>query len=221
MPASSEIYDALNVIMSAIIAALAIWGPKLAAKISGPLLQLSLNTAYGELNWISFPDGRRIPAWYYHLKVENRRSYALASNVRVMIKSVYHRENGGRWTKSEMVTSLQLTWQFYFDKNHTRQKNLGPSLLCDIGMAPQDRGFTITTYESPFNFHPLLAKNETMALELIAESDTAQSNTLWIEIFWDGAWAEGIQEMRSHLRIRELKAGKYKIPTEIYQDLIN
>jgi hypothetical protein len=81
---------------------------------------------------------------------------------------------------------------------------VGSPVLCDIGYLKFGDSFLITTYVVPNNFDRTIRARESTLMLVRAEADNAISNELWIQVSWDGQWADGDYEMQSHLVVREV-----------------
>jgi hypothetical protein len=70
-----------------VVAILAIWGERIRALIAGPNLEFKLHNPRGNLT--ERQNGRR--TLYYHIKIENKRRWALARRVRVLLVGIAKR----------------------------------------------------------------------------------------------------------------------------------
>jgi hypothetical protein len=52
---------------------------------------------------------------------------------------------------------------------------------------------------------PGFPPNEPVQLSFKAVSDTVESNSLIVQVAWDGKWSEGTKEMQQHLIVAEVR----------------
>jgi hypothetical protein len=57
----------------------------------------------------------------------------------------------------------------------------------------------------PNNLDPIIKPNVRTRIHLSAFGDNAESNTLILEISWNGKWEDGDKEMEKNLIIKEIK----------------
>ena len=88
------------------VAVLAIWGEWFREKLGmRPKLQFRVRDTKGTLT--SRQDGRRVI--YYHLFVENKRPWVLATGVQVMITQIWRQAAGGNFKAEDLAARLPLT----------------------------------------------------------------------------------------------------------------
>ena len=119
------IIQAIAAIGTLLIAILALWGGWIKFKFFGPKLAISLYHTEGDLTYIT--DGT--PGRYYKLRVSNRRKWAPAKNVRVMLKKVFKPAADGAWSIQPFSGPLQMTWQWFPPQYQT----IGPDQICTFG----------------------------------------------------------------------------------------
>jgi len=189
------IVQAIGVFVSSIIAISAIWGELIRASLAGPKLVVSLYSPEGELTNISSgPDVR-----HYHLKVLNKRNGVIARNTRVNIISLQREEPGG-WRTKQLVYGVQLPWAF----SESQVLNIGPEAKCDVLSIVDKHDFKLAYYWRPNNVDPFFKAGQAVRIEVMAIAENAKSKVLPLELSWDGQWSKDDQEMKEHLKIREV-----------------
>ena len=194
------IIEALVAIGTIAVAVLAIWGDWFREKLGmGPKLGLRVRDTQGSLT--SRGDERRVI--YYHLIVENKRRWALARGVQVMITQIWRQAAGGNFKAEDLAARLPLTWQF--PQFNPVNPNIRDSRLCDLGFVIEGEDhFRPSLYFYPNNFGGFVRAGDTVrfGLEVRAENFTSESPHV-IEVSWDGQWTEDIDKMKLHLDISD------------------
>lgn len=197
-----QLFVALGTIAVAI---LAIWGDRIRYTLGlGPKLDLTLIDPESELINISTSvDGATTPARYYHLKVTNKNRWSKATNVRVVITGIAIPAADGSYISQPLIGPLQLMWRFS-NFRPSLYGIVGPDEICDLGYLKKGERFILTPYIYPNNFPGALEANQKMLIEVKAIADNAESQSICIEIFWDGNWSDDTQKMAEHLVLREV-----------------
>lgn len=181
----------------------AIWGNRLRQNLGlRPKLVVALNDPPSELTQVATKDKPLFPAWYYHVRVRNERSWAEAKNVRVVITHLFKPAADGSLVRQPLSGPLQLMWRFAVYK--PLYMTLGPDEVCDLGHLHKGEHFRLTPYVYPSNFNGFLEANERLRVVIRAVADNAESEPFCVDISWDGQWADGKQEMSDHLVVREV-----------------
>jgi hypothetical protein len=194
----SLIIQAIGVVGTLLVVVLAIWGGGIRSRLAGPKLSLRLLNSQGTLNFLT--DGT--PARYYILKISNQRRWAQAKNVRVILTKILKPDSSGTFVEKVFSGPLQLTWRF--PQNRPQYSILGPDDFCTFGNLIKGQQFVLSPYIIPNNFVGFINPSEQMRFEVITVADSAESNTLCIEISWDGNWSDDGSQMQSHLVVREV-----------------
>ena len=181
------------------VAILAIWGQRISHFLGlGPKLHLRLQDPQGEFI-ISSGGGSVSKIRYYHVKVWNSHRWAQATNARVVINGIARPAADGRYTQQPLVGPLQLMWRFA--KYHPQYCVLGPSEICDLGYV-NEKQFVFTTFvDQNHCFLGTIQPKQRARIELMAFADNAESQPLYLDISWDGAWSEDTLRMANHLVI--------------------
>ncbi len=186
-----------------LVAILAIWGDWIRYRLGGaPKLTLTLRDPHGDLVRINQGDSTR-RARYYHLLVANDRKWTLAHNVRVVIVEYLRPIADGTLVSQPLSGPLQLMWQFALVNPNPMYRTVGQDAICDLGYIVEGEDFKLATYYAPSNFEGSLSKDQRMRLIVQAIADNAVSNTLSIDVAWNGRWSEGTLEMASNLVIKQ------------------
>lgn len=197
-----QLFVALGTIAVAI---LAIWGDRIRYTLGlRPKLELKLIDPESELINISVSaDGATTPARYYHLKVTNKNRWSNATNVRVVITGIAIPAADGSYKSQPLIGPLQLMWRFSKFRP-SLYSIVGPDEICDLGYLKKGERFILTPYIYPNNFPGALEANQRMLIEVKAIADNAESQSICIEIFWDGIWSDDTQNMAEHLVVGEV-----------------
>jgi hypothetical protein len=179
-------------------------------------LELANNGTPISSPWGDTPDAP--PCYVYHLKVTNKQRYPNAKNVSVRLAKADKSSNDGSFTKLEQPDKM-LYWAQH-DPDHcaatfvregtaisTRvtRKNISGNdhATCNLGFVirRQDKVcfFELDVIRAEKADVPsafVLEPKERMRVEVSATGDNAKSNTLHLEITWDGKWSGNSQEMR-------------------------
>jgi len=191
----SLILQAVGILLSSIIAVTAIWGEHIRGSFAGPKLDLCLRNDKGDLTCVT--NGAAVR--YYHLRVLNRRSASIARNTRVQIITL-QREEKGTWTPKQETYGVEPQWVF----SDSSPKNIAYDALCDIVSVYESGDCWISSYIRPNNVDLLIKAGKKVRIEAVAVAENGKSNVLTLEIFWDGSWSKDDNEMKGHLKIKEL-----------------
>ncbi len=190
------VVQALVAIGTIAVAISAIWGNFIRNKFYGPELSIKLLDNLGDLT--KTRDG--VAGRYFKFKVENNRKWAPAKNVRVLLLRLYKPAADGKYAESAFSGPIQITWQW----SSFQYQNIGPESICTFGYLIKGSNFELSTYVKPNNLERLIRANEKMIIVVKAVSDNAESNTLKVEISWNGKWSDGETEMSKNLVIKEV-----------------
>jgi hypothetical protein len=181
-----------------------IWTIKWA--IRSPKLRISLLDSRGDPT--RFGDSQDAPlALFYHLRVRNSRKWS-ANNVRVRVTKIA--KEGEDRGDGEQRAPVYLIWAAHPPPKPYLIDVLGlDEETCNLGyITEEERRFKLDAmdparfgenYKWPPNFQGFINGKETMRVELVAVADNARSNTLCLNITWDGQWRGTAEEMQQHL----------------------
>ena len=198
---SALVMQGIGILATVTIAVWAIFGDHLRAWLFGPELRIHLLSGEGGLTFLE--DGT--PGHFYKIRVWNERwkkPRAQAKNVRVMLIKISRPTDYGVMTPQAFSGPLQLTWQF--PQVTPQYPTIGPAQISTFGKLIQGEKFTLTPYFLPSYFDGTVGPNERIQVELIAIADNAQSESLCLDITWNGHWDIDPKVMTEHLMIREV-----------------
>lgn len=210
----SDVIQLLVAIGTLILAVVALFGDwlKHALAFLRPSLHLSL-LADGELTKLR--DGQK--AWFFHLKVTNRRRWTEARGARVVVIALYrYNHDSGEWAQEHLSGPLQLTWRF--PQLNPLEVAFGPARECDLGFLPQSEPFELSLYVRPHSFDHIVRSGESILVAVQAIATNAESRALWLRIDWDGQWSESREEVSKHLRISPVEEERLPIIKHAKQD---
>jgi hypothetical protein len=183
-----------------VVAILAIWGDFFRFKWAGPKLLLSLDDPRGNL----FPRANGMRAYFFHLKVKNRRLWSPAKDVRVLVERAARRKPDGSFGLVPLVYPLPLAWT---------PRELGDFLrtvfdteICDVGFLDQNSDrFVLATLFTASNFQNFVVANDAIRLRILALGQNAMSKPLFLEITWYGNWTADRDAMQNHLVVKPIE----------------
>lgn len=177
----------------------AIWGERLRQLWTQPKLRISLSDTQGSLT--TRADGRK--GRYYSLRVTNKRRSSPANNVRVLLTGIRKKRPDGNWRPVRFSAPVHVTWKW--PNTTPPYTTIGPDEMSTFGFILEDaERFELQLYWQPNNLDPTFAPNEPVRLLFKAVSDTVESNSLVVQVAWDGEWKEGSEEMKQHLVVNEV-----------------
>jgi len=197
----SLLIQGLGVVGTIFVSILAIWGEWFRSKCAAPKLSLHPHLLLkGTVT--RFSNGPRVI--YYHLKVVNARTWATATNCRVLLRAIYRRGPDQQFHQLPMAVPLQFVWA---------PAELTPPVvrisaeqILDFGcIAENEDAFQPVLYSYTNNFDGYVHKNEAIrySLEIIADRYMAKQYYT-VEVAWNGVWADNLDEMARNLMIREI-----------------
>ncbi|MGB8592316.1 MAG: hypothetical protein WA755_05525 [Candidatus Acidiferrales bacterium] len=182
------------------MAIFAIWGDYYRSKWAGPQLTLLLKNPCGDL----FPRGDGKRAYYFHLKIKNKRDWSPAKDVRVLIERAARPRPDGSFVLEPLAYPLPLAWTPSELKDF--QRTVFDSETCDVGFLTEgtDR-FKLSTIFTASNFRDYVTANDALRLRVVASGRNAASKPLFLEIRWNGNWSADKDEMRNYLVVKEIE----------------
>lgn len=185
------------------VAALAIWGGWVRARLAGPRLTISLRSdrgyptprTDGTSNWMAI---------FFHLDVNNLRNWSPATCVRVMVEGLSKRGPDGSFVDLHVLPH-QLTWMV--PEVHERFPTLSGPDVCDLGFLDQHaHRFFLSPYAFQAHFPGMIGANEAMRVAVAAIAENGRSRQIFVEIAWDGEWTLDLDQLRLHLVVKEVPA---------------
>jgi hypothetical protein len=190
------------------VAVLAIWGDWVRAKLAPARLTIEPHTLTGDsAQVIRQADGgiqRREQAYFYHLKIVNKRPWITPRNCRVLLKAMTKRGPDQLFHPIPMSVPGQYVWA---------PSEITPPVvsieyeqILDFGRIVEgDPVFMPVLYSYSFNFQGGVHSGEAIRYSLQIVSDKFVSRNYQVfEVSWDGAWSSNREQMQAHLVIREI-----------------
>lgn len=175
-----------------------------------PKLKLELRSKHGDLteaNLVSpeHPDGRLVPARYYHLLVSNSSQVTKATQVQVYLTRV---EMPGPDGKIQIRWDSEIPLRWSHQEINPLMRTIGPTAWCDIFNIVQDKWLELDPVILPYSLkpywrHPPKQKCH-LVLSVQARSAEGTSPIARFEIIWNGDWHDGKEEMAKNVIINRL-----------------
>jgi hypothetical protein len=195
-----------------VVGVLAIFGDRIRAMVFKPKLHLELKSAIGVYTTQTPPRATGnesikdmlIPlqapkhARYYHLRVTNRVKYPTAQDVQVMLLGVERIGDENRQS-GELYVPLVLGWagSIYPLNRSIGSKTEG---VADLLFVRED-GLRFLPVVVPNNFQAEYVGETHLRVTAIARGIDCESNTISLNIDWDGKWDFGDDAMAKHFVI--------------------
>jgi hypothetical protein len=190
-------------LLALVVSVLALfWGDAIRRLFVRPKLSVSLVSGKGHKTVWS----NEIPMYFYHLRVKNSRRTP-ATNVEVLLMRLETAPYGHPLVPVDLRNRIQLAWPYPNLPNHQQRPNIGPEYVCDLGHLEkkinEEPVFMLQTYIKPDNFESLRPRQR-MRLEIKAVGENAESEPLWLDIYWDGEWTDDSTSLADHFQIKEI-----------------
>lgn len=187
----------LGSLLTFMVVIVALWGERIRQWWTKPKLKISLADPQG--SFTTRGDGKK--ARYYSLDVINERHSSPAKNVRILLTEITKQGPDGNWRPIVFSGPVHVTWKW---PNITpAYTTIGPDEMSTFGFVVEDaKRFALQLYWCPNNLDPTFPPNEPIRMRFKAVSDSAESNTLTVQVAWDGVWNEGSKEMQQHLIVK-------------------
>ena len=160
-------------------------------------------------------------AIYFCLHVENRRSWAMAKNCKVILRAVHRRVPNGAFYREPLTVPLQYQWPpgLY---GVSEMQNIKQDAVLDFGrIAEGGEKFEPALRGESSNFNVFSKENEVVrySLQIVADNFTAQKFQVF-EVEWNGYSANvedmrQSQKMRPILKLREVTENELKQTTYV------
>jgi hypothetical protein len=182
------------------VAVLAIWGDFFRYKFARPKLELWLNNPRGDLT----SRANKTLAYFFHLKVRNRRQWSPARSVRVQLKRIARGRPDGSFLGEPLVYPLPFIWTPMELREFER--TITNTETCDFGFLDQNADkFMLSTLLIPNNFQGYVRRDEAIRVHIVAfGQDGSSSKPLFLEIAWDGVWTADKDAQQKHLVIKPI-----------------
>jgi hypothetical protein len=188
--------------LAAVIVAL--FGNWIVARLWPPLLSIRLQDSTCKTVETLLEPGITLSRWC-HIRVENRRRWAPVTDVRVLLQ---------RLERADAAGQLQTSWMGEVPLRWSHQSFKPPAIA--IGRPEEADLISVTKNPSSgphiLQLHPLFRSHSLqatwnsackLAVTLQARGVEGDSNTLRVEIIWDGQWSDDAEQMKRQLVITE------------------
>ena len=182
-------------LVTTLILVVAIWGEWFRYSLAAPKLLVELNDPLGVL--VPRDDGT--PAWYFHLRVTNRRRCFKAKRAIVVCTAIKREDKKGRIVPELLTDRIPLLWANWNFLGIFR--DIRGYDVCDLGHIDKDDGdgFKLEVPFCPNNVRLNLKKDETMYVSLVVESDSCQTAETTFKITYNGEWSDEAGPMFQNL----------------------
>ena len=183
------------------VAAAAIWGDWLKARLLPPRVSIEEQNAGGNLT--QYGNGR--PVMFFHFKVVNHRPYWPLRNCRVLLVGLARRGPDNEFRPVPMAIPFQLVWApFESTPALTAVQREQPF---DFGVlvspTPLEPGqFRPALYQTPNDFAGFVNGGEAMRYTLRVEADSlGAAKPCVVQVAWDGVWINDREQMAHHVSV--------------------
>lgn len=206
MRSSNIFIDILGVVGPLMIAAAAIWGNWLRAKLAPAKLIIEPHNLRGDPTIFGdSKSGQTTRVMFFHLKVVNKRPWLNVDNCRVLLKGLSRRGPDGGFYPVPMSIPIQFVWA---------PAEITPPVvtvvkdqIIDLGFITEGNDkFFPRLFTYPNNFQGFVGKDEAVRYHMEIEgTNFASSRYQVFEVAWDGIWDYEPEKMQHHIRINEIK----------------
>jgi hypothetical protein len=190
--------NGLYVLVTLLLAAIALWGERIRQWWMRPKLVIVLDDA--TLTSHSDTDKK---GWYYHLRVKNGRRTSPASNVRLLLTGVQKKGPDDSWQERKFSGPVQVTWRW--PQQIPQFATIGPDEHSTFARILEGSNtIELRLYWCPMNLIATISPHDKTRLHFKAVSDTTESKSLIVEIAWDGQFEQGTTEMGKHMVVHEV-----------------
>jgi hypothetical protein len=196
-----QILSAIATLLAVIVA---LFGDRLRYLFDPHKLRITLGNVEGStaaiyvLDHVTNTATLQTPGIWYHIRVETRARWRPVTEVYIFLLSIEVPDAAGVFQRVEHEASA-LGWR---NDPSTPPKKVGYPAECDLcHVLKEPREMRIGP---AINKGPILIRGSAkMRLTLKARGLEADSNTLRVEVSWDGQWSDDRAEMRRHLVVKE------------------
>jgi hypothetical protein len=121
------------VVMSGVIATLAIWGEKFRNFLAGPKIELSLRPGTGDLHYSK--EGKKM--LYHHILVEDQRRWSPVKQFRLLVEKIERRGPADNYFAESLIKPLVLKFPYNLQENNIPE--IGSPTACDLGALDEAR----------------------------------------------------------------------------------
>jgi hypothetical protein len=160
-----------SVLVSGVIATLAIWGDRVRSWLSAPQIVLSVHPGPGDLN---IREGKK--ALYHHIILPNNRPWSPAKELRLLVLKQEKRGPDGSYFSESLVAPLQLTWAF--PAFHELSPTVASTDACDLGYLEEStQRFIVTTYVAQRGSRGKVAAGESIRVHIVPTNQLSHGHS--------------------------------------------
>jgi hypothetical protein len=199
-------WTAISAVGTCAAVIVALFGDRLRAWLFPPSLEVALVSAAGErtaalLSWRDTSgqlQQRTADARYYYVLARNRRPFAPAHDVQIMLTKL---EAEGPNGQPQIAASgpLPLTWKF--PELHPLARTVGDEAIANLFFVIENKPLEFVLTAMPLIFPHRHQPPLRLWATIQARGIEGVSKPLRIAIAWDGKWEPGEVEMARHLQV--------------------
>jgi hypothetical protein len=190
----------LTAIGTIAVVIVAIWGDWIKYKLIPPKLTIEPHNLRGTVT--RFTNGPRVI--YYHLRVSNKRSWSIANNCKVVLRTIARRLPNGDFQRVPLAVEPSFVWAPaettppVIELSHDQTVDFGRVVEAGEQFEP-----VLNRY--PNNFDGFVASGQAVRYSLEVVADGFKTNRLQVfEVAWNGQWSDNLDTMSHNLTIREV-----------------
>ena len=189
-----------------LLAILVVYGDSIKSYLVGPKLSIKIRDLNKEQIVINKQNNEFL---YSHLIIENNRPNSIARNVEVLVTNV-RTKTGAQidYQNRYWPGSIPLFWQYsLIDKSYNDGYiSIGPTRICDLLSISKINSILHVSTRVVTNTTRIdLSEKGSIELEITLAAENFKSKPYYFEIIWDGKWIDKIENIKSHLKINEIK----------------
>jgi hypothetical protein len=207
------VLDTLTALGTVGVVVVALWGDYFKSKLFPPKLELKvLNATRGQRTketlriralpqFAGQPVTREEDAVYFYLTVSNPQRWNAASEVQVYLLQI---EEPGPDGELIPKWSSELPLQWHLHEINPLPRRVGKSADAVLLSVVKEKWLRLHPLVIPNNLTVMYREQCHIVATFQAKSHEADSNTVRVQIDWNGGWHDGDEEMQAHLRIKEV-----------------
>jgi hypothetical protein len=195
------VIQCFNAIGTVAVSILAIWGNYFKYRLVPPEIVIVPSNIKGTVT--KFTNGPRVI--YYHLEVQNTRSWSTARSCHVRLRSISKKLTNGDFKNLPLPVIPSFIWAPaeltppVINLSHEQTLDFGRVIENDDKFSP-----VLNLY--PNNFDGVVKKDECVRYSLEVVAEGFKTNRLQVfEVAWNGKWSDNLDTMSNNLTIKEIK----------------
>jgi hypothetical protein len=183
------------------LGSIAIFKDWYASIFAAPILTVTLRDPEAESVPILL-DGAPLAGLHYHLTITNKRKWAPAANVRVIVEQEWFVDAGGTAISSQIAGPVLLDWRL--PSTRPLSVIVRDEDICDLAYIAQGHSLFVAVplKQRPTNFHGVIGPGECEILQVRVVADNGESEAIWVRLQWDGFWSPVRSVMKDHLVVQ-------------------